>query len=438
MQNKRLIFSILILAIVLPIATFQSRDLVRGFLKEANILKATSELSPSLESVSEYNGDESPERTKEANLSGPLQFDPSQIDETQNLSGGLSTQEVIEEINKQRQKNNLSTLLDASLLSETSRAKLDDMFLKGYFEHLSPEDKSIEDIAAEYGYDYLLIGENLALGDFKSSKAIVDAWMRSQPHKENILNPEYTEIGVSLREDLYNGHKALLAVVHFGRPVSDCPKVLKADRDNIESMQSSLKILKDEVDSLKEAVDAEADSQQANLFGMMATEHAIPQLNLDPTDPADDKQKLNWEKEFLGLYVSAHPLSEYQDKIRDIVVPVNDVIQGNNEELREQALRVAGVITSVKKIITKKGEPMVFARIEDATSGVEVLVFPTILRDNQEVWAEDKVIMMNCRLSDKDGETKLICNHVRELHPENVQGVIDTLDQLMIGEVLFI
>lgn len=180
-------------------------------------------------------------------------------------------------------------------------------------------------------------------------------------------------------------------------------------------------------------INAEADSQQSSLFGMMATEHAIPQLNLDPTDPADDKQKLNWEKEFLGLYVTAHPLTEFQEHIRDVVVPVEELIQEDNEELREQALRVAGVITTVKKIITKKGESMVFARIEDTTSGVEVIVFPTVLRDNQEIWEEDKVIMMNCRLSDKDGETKLICNHVRELHPENIKGVIDALDQLMIG-----
>jgi len=160
----------------------------------------------------------------------------------------------------------------------------------------------------------------------------------------------------------------------------------------------------------------------------------FPQLNLDVTDPADDKQKLNWEKEFLGLYVSAHPLSEFATDIKDIVVPVNDLIQENNEELKEQALRVAGVITSVKKIITKKGESMVFARIEDTTNGVEVIVFPSVLRDNKEIWEEDKVVMMNCRLSDKDGETKLICNHVRELHPENVKGVIETLDHLMTND----
>lgn len=182
------------------------------------------------------------------------------------------------------------------------------------------------------------------------------------------------------------------------------------------------------------SVNAEADSQQANLFGMMATEHAIPRLNLDAIDPATDKQKINWEKEFLGLYVSAHPLTEFKEHLGDSVTSINDLMQEGNDELREQSLRVAGVITTVKKIITKKGEPMVFARIEDTTNGVEVLVFPTMLRDNQEVWEEDKIILMNCRLSDKDGETKLICNHVREIHPENVKGVLETLDHLLTSD----
>lgn len=176
-------------------------------------------------------------------------------------------------------------------------------------------------------------------------------------------------------------------------------------------------------------INAEADSMQSSLFGMLATPSAIPKLNLDPIEVATDKQKLNWEKEFLGLYVSAHPMTEFQDHIRHEVIPVNELIN-NTEEVRDQAIKVAGVITKVKKIITKKGEPMVFARIEDATNGVEVLVFPTILRENAEIWQEEKIVMMNCRLSDKDGETKLICNHVRELQADNVAQVIKQLAYL--------
>ncbi|NUM25466.1 MAG: DNA polymerase III subunit alpha [Candidatus Buchananbacteria bacterium] len=174
-------------------------------------------------------------------------------------------------------------------------------------------------------------------------------------------------------------------------------------------------------------INQEADSMQSSLFGMMATTVSLPKLYLDPIDPADDKQRLNWEKEFLGLYVSAHPLSEFHDHIRHEVTPVKDLLNEDNG-YGEQALKVAGVITKVKKIITKKGEPMLFVRIEDMTNGIEVLVFPTILRSNPEIWQEDKVIIMNCRLSDKDGDAKLICNHAKEMRAENISSILQELD----------
>ena len=179
------------------------------------------------------------------------------------------------------------------------------------------------------------------------------------------------------------------------------------------------------------SVNQEADSKQSSLFGMLATTVALPRLNLDLIEPADDKQKLNWEKEFLGLYVSAHPLAEFNRQLAGQVVAVKELVTTNNH--RDQVLKVAGVITKVKKIITKKGEPMLFVRVEDMTAGIEVLVFPSILRADAEVWQEDKIIIMNCRLSDKDGETKLICNQVRALESKNIAGVIKELDQLTLS-----
>ncbi len=175
-------------------------------------------------------------------------------------------------------------------------------------------------------------------------------------------------------------------------------------------------------------INQELDSQQESLFVMMSSETALPKLNLDFIQSADDKQRLNWEKEFLGLYVTAHPLSEFSSHLSGVVVPLNDLAGSSNNS--DKVLKVAGVISKVKKIITKKGEPMLFVRIEDTTNGVEVLVFPRVLKNNPEVWEEDKIIIMNCRLSDKDGENKLICNQARELHLSKVSSIISELDNL--------
>ena len=176
-------------------------------------------------------------------------------------------------------------------------------------------------------------------------------------------------------------------------------------------------------------INQEAETQQSSLFGLMASVAVLPKLNLDPIDVATDKQKLNWEKEFLGLYVSAHPLQEFSGKLSGQVVPVNDIVN-DNESHKNRLLKVAGVVTKIKKIITKAGEPMLFVRIEDATNGIEALVFPSTLKNNPEIWQEDRVILMNCRLSDKDGEVKLICNHVRELDIHNIERVMAELENL--------
>ncbi|MBU1164868.1 DNA polymerase III subunit alpha [Patescibacteria group bacterium] len=176
------------------------------------------------------------------------------------------------------------------------------------------------------------------------------------------------------------------------------------------------------------SINAEADSQQANLFGLMSVEQGLPKLVLEPIESVTDKQKLSWEKEFLGLYVTAHPMHEYTDQLQDKVVSLTEIY--NNKNLFRNGVSVAGVITTIKKIITKNGEPMIFAKIEDATSGMEVLVFPSILKNNQEIWAEDKVLMISCKMSDKDGEPKLICNHAREINAQNVSEVAQEIEQL--------
>lgn len=176
-------------------------------------------------------------------------------------------------------------------------------------------------------------------------------------------------------------------------------------------------------------INQEIDSKQSSLFDNSAVISILPKLNLDPITSADDKQKLKWEKEFLGLYVSAHPLTEFGPRLRQKVRSLEDLANGKNVEA-ERVYQVAGVITKSKKIITKKGEAMLFVRIEDVSNGMEVLVFPSILKSDPELWQEDKVILMNCKLSDKDGENKLICNQAKEINMENLAVVFQEMEKL--------
>ncbi len=138
----------------------------------------------------------------------------------------LSSSNIIKETNQNRKVNgNLTELKQNSQLNFSAEKKLQDMFVKQYFEHNSPSGVGIKDLGSEIGYKYILIGENLALGNFDSDKALVDAWMASPGHRANILNKKYSEIGVAVGQGQYNGRNVWMAVSHFGLPQSACPTI---------------------------------------------------------------------------------------------------------------------------------------------------------------------------------------------------------------------
>jgi uncharacterized protein YkwD len=132
--------------------------------------------------------------------------------------------DILNYSNKERSKFSLNSLIANSVLDEIASLRADDLFSNQYFEHVSPDGKSASDLAKKLGYRYLYIGENLAQGDFSSEKEIVSAWMASPGHRENILNDKYKELGVSVREGIFDGEKTTIAVQIFATPLSSCPK----------------------------------------------------------------------------------------------------------------------------------------------------------------------------------------------------------------------
>lgn len=175
----------------------------------------------------------------------------------------------------------------------------------------------------------------------------------------------------------------------------------------------------------------EAQSLQSSLFDGQVMPSALSRLILESSDPATEKERLAWEKEFLGLYLSSHPLSEIDLYLREQNITGFDEILKFPAERRDKIFKVAGVITKVKKIITKKGESMLFARLEDKITGMEAIIFPSILKNSGQTFLEDNLIMMVCRLSDRDGEAKLICNDARVVDKNNIRDVSYEMDEFI-------
>lgn len=171
-------------------------------------------------------------------------------------SSFLTQKGTIEETNNQRKENGLPILKENLKLDEAAKAKAQDMFASQYFEHISPADFGPADLAKDVSYDYLIIGENLALGNFKDDKKLVEAWMTSPGHRANISNGKYTEIGVAVEKGIYEGKSAWMAVQEFGRPISACPAVSQTLKTKIDSYNIQL----DEMAKVIEAKKAELEN----------------------------------------------------------------------------------------------------------------------------------------------------------------------------------
>ena len=176
-----------------------------------------------------------------------------------NLAGdraNLSPVEIIRITNEKRVAAKAAPLVHNVLLDQAATQKLQDMFDKQYFEHISPDGHGPGWLATHVGYSYVVIGENLAMGTFDSDAALLDAWMNSPGHRENILNTRYTEIGVAVGHGTYNGERIWIAVQEFGKPSSACPAIESGIKTQIEKDKASVADLQAQITQDKKNLDA--------------------------------------------------------------------------------------------------------------------------------------------------------------------------------------
>lgn len=149
-------------------------------------------------------------------------------------------------------------------------------------------------------------------------------------------------------------------------------------------------------------------SNQMGLFGK--EKENFQTLKLTSIEPAAKKQKLAWEKELLGMYVSEHPLKGMEKSLKNYARPINEIAPQEG-----QSVKVAGVITSISKILTRSKEPMLFATLEDMSARTEVLVFPKVLKKDLLVWRADNIVLVEGQTNTKDGALKIIAQSVQEI-----------------------
>ena len=150
----------------------------------------------------------------------------------------------------------------------------------------------------------------------------------------------------------------------------------------------------------------EASSAQADLFGETETAgmSTMPKLILtEPEGGINKHEFLLWERELLGLYLSEHPLSDYELILQEKAVPLGSIKSEHDGKNAD----VGGTITAIRQIVTKNGQPMAFVKLEDMSGEAELVIFPTIFKETSRIWERDNVVLVKGRVSgtDQNGST---------------------------------
>ena len=248
-------------------------------------------------------------------------------------------------------------------------------------------------------------------------------------------------VGVGAVEEVLRAREdgPFTSVEDFARRVSTSKFNRKAWESLIKSGafddmgdRSDLLFNLDSITSFASKLQKEAASGQTNLFGMLGGDDAASvqsTLHLQKAPVKhDDKERLMWERELLGLYISAHPLDRYETYLSEQTQPLTQLVP----EYDSRMMTVGGIISTVRTIVTKSGSKMAFVGIEDKFGEGEIIVFPNLYEKVGAKLVQDAVIRVSGKNSarDRDGnlgnESKLIADDIIVITDSDINGYEST------------
>ena len=169
--------------------------------------------------------------------------------------------------------------------------------------------------------------------------------------------------------------------------------------DRFGSSRSDLLFNLEAIQAYGAKIQKDVGSGQTDLFGMMGEAGAIPEVEIKPAPVQHpDKELLLWERDLMGLYLSAHPLDKYDTYFEEQTHPMSLITAENDNKI----VTIGGIITTVRTILTKKGDKMAFVKIENKTDETEFIVFPSIFEEFGGKLVVDNVVKVRGRVNAKD------------------------------------
>ena len=153
-----------------------------------------------------------------------------------------------------------------------------------------------------------------------------------------------------------------------------------------------------------------APSNISSLFGSISSPKAV--LKLPKAPSASLEERLQWEKELLGLYVSGHPLDRHKEKLTRQKM---DIKTGKAKFPRGVETVIAGFLERIQPILTKNGERMLFGRLADYSDAIEIVAFPRVLKENGAIFNSGACIMLKGKFSERNGEASFVVDRAKAL-----------------------
>ncbi len=169
------------------------------------------------------------------------------------------------------------------------------------------------------------------------------------------------------------------------------------------------------ISAFAKSAGGEAATDQAGLFDTLEPHQApVADLKLSKVTPATAAEKLKWEKEYLGLYVSSHPLAGLKKFFERKAIPLDRL----GEMAVGKPIKVGGLLTSVRKITTKRGDMMAILQIEDPFGKAEAVVFPKAYPACGDKLHQDEIVLMDGTLEERMGGRQIVVKDVTPYTPD--------------------
>ncbi len=178
-----------------------------------------------------------------------------------------------------------------------------------------------------------------------------------------------------------------------------------------ENMMERNRILKnmEKILAYSKEIRKKEKNGQSGLFESDETYNA--EIKLEEKPEATDEEKLKWEKELLGLYITGHPLDRHEEKLKN-ATDIKEI----SRQMSGKKVRVGGMISQTKTVTTKNGNRMMFATLKDKTDNMEIIIFPDAFRKYRSLLEEGNIVFVNGKVSHRDQNPKIVAEKVKRVN----------------------